>query len=216
MYQNAFFYLARRKPRMTCWRESTYGGKPFWRDAAGNATGLLGCALGGKISSQSALDRRLSVLQLPLKSDCLSCRCVLRLQCGDAYLKDVWRYGRDRLRVAVGNLLPKEDSGVVYGVCRLTPRHVYILACAMNETDGEAFAKRVHDDVARLHRLSGSVSEPDERTEGNYRARGAVLHRDGADDAGRSLSIPSNAYASRSPSGRLLHFFNNNALPGIV
>ena len=75
---------------------------------------------------------------------------MLRLQCGDAYLKDVWRYGRDRLRVAVGNLLPKEDSGIVYGVCRLTPRHVYILACAMNGMDGETLSARVQDDVAKL------------------------------------------------------------------
>lgn len=104
----------------------------------------------GQIASPAALDRRLSVLQLPLKSDCLSCRCVLRLQCGDAYLKDVWRYGRDRLRVAVGNLLPKEDSGIVYGVCRLTPRHVYILACAMNGMDGETLSARVKTDVDNL------------------------------------------------------------------
>ncbi|HIQ62507.1 MAG: hypothetical protein UFE80_08220 [Christensenellales bacterium] len=104
----------------------------------------------GQISNASALDRRLSVLELPLRADAPCCRCVLRLQHGDAYLNHIWRYGRDRLRVAVGNLLPREERGVVYGVCRLTPRHVYILACAMAQTDADTLLARAKEDIARL------------------------------------------------------------------
>ncbi len=104
----------------------------------------------GQISSAAALGRRLSVLELPLEPDCACCRCVLRLQYGDAYLRDVWRYGRDRLRVAVGNLLPKAESGIIYGVCRLTTRHIYILACAQGTLAGEALEKRVREDIEKL------------------------------------------------------------------
>ena len=104
----------------------------------------------GQISNASALDRRLKVLALPVRADAPCCRCVLRLKHGDAYLDHIWRYGRDRLRVAVSNLLPSEDGDVVYGVCRLTPRHVYILACACEGTDATALAARAHADIAGL------------------------------------------------------------------
>lgn len=103
----------------------------------------------GQITNVSALRRRLTVLSLPTDADAPCCRCVLRLRHGDAYLDQIWRYGRDRLRVAVGNLLPHED-GVLYGVCRLTPRHVYILACAMPGTDGETLRARAQRDIEAL------------------------------------------------------------------
>ena len=108
------------------------------------------CLWGGEISNISALGRRLSVLKLPVTVNAPCCRCVLRLKHGDAYLNHIWRYGRDRLRVAVGNLLPGEDLGVLYGVCRLTPRHVYILACAMEGTSGAELLLRAHADMGKL------------------------------------------------------------------
>ncbi len=104
----------------------------------------------GQIMSSAVLSRRLSVLQLPIALDAPCCRCVLRLKHGDAYLDQIWRYGRDRLRVAVGNLLPDEGSGVIYGVCRLTPRHVYILACAANGLNPEALMARAQKDIGDL------------------------------------------------------------------
>ncbi|MDR0896534.1 MAG: hypothetical protein LBN04_01630 [Oscillospiraceae bacterium] len=106
----------------------------------------------GEITSAHALERRLRVLGLPLGADAPCCRCVLRLAHGDAYLDHIWRYGRDRLRVAVGNLLPSEDRGVVYGVCRLTPRHVYILACATPGMDMAALQARAAEDINALTR----------------------------------------------------------------
>ncbi|MCL1965328.1 MAG: hypothetical protein FWF69_09795 [Firmicutes bacterium] len=98
----------------------------------------------------NALGRRLSVLKLPLAADAPCCRCVLRLRHGDAYLSHIWRYGRDRLRVAVSNLLPGGEDGVLYGVCRLTPRHVYILGCAMEGTSAKALHARVEKDMKKL------------------------------------------------------------------
>ena len=104
----------------------------------------------GEISNGNALSRRLSILGLPISALAPCCRCVLRLRHGDAYLDHIWRYGRDRLRVAVGNLLPGEDQGVLYGVCRLTPHHVYILGCAMEGVPEEALLSRVKADVQGL------------------------------------------------------------------
>ncbi|OQB35302.1 MAG: hypothetical protein BWY09_02358 [Candidatus Hydrogenedentes bacterium ADurb.Bin179] len=106
----------------------------------------------GQISNAAVLSRRLTVLELPVTTDAPCCKCVLRLTHGDAYLDHIWRYGRDRLRVAVGNLLPMADSGVVYGVCRLTPRHVYILACATEGVDADTLQERAHLDIQRLVR----------------------------------------------------------------
>lgn len=106
----------------------------------------------GQISNEAVLSRRLKVLQLPVSAQSPSCRCVLRLRHGDAYLDHIWRYGRDRLRVAVGNLLPQPQQGVLYGVCRLTPRHVYILACATGEIAPEGLQERVEEDIANLLR----------------------------------------------------------------
>lgn len=104
----------------------------------------------GQISNAAVLSRRLKVLELPVDVSSPCCRCVLRLTHGDAYLDHIWRYGRDRLRVAVGNLLPHEEGGVLYGVCRLTPRHVYILGCAMEGTDAAKLEKHAQQDVAAL------------------------------------------------------------------
>lgn len=104
----------------------------------------------GQIGNEAVLSRRLKVLALPLSPGAPCCRCVLRLSHGDAYLDQIWRYGRERLRVAVGNLLPHGEDGVYYGVCRLTANHVYILACAMEGTDAEALRERAADDVGRL------------------------------------------------------------------
>ena len=104
----------------------------------------------GQISNAAVLSRRLKVLELPVTADAPCCKCVLRLKHGDAYLDDIWRYGRDRLRVAVGNLLPHEENGVLYGVCRLTPRHVYVLACAMEGTDEKTLEVRVANGIQGL------------------------------------------------------------------
>lgn len=104
----------------------------------------------GQISSARALARRLSVLGLPITPDSPCCRCVLRLEHGEAYLDQIWRYGRDRLRTAVLNLLPGEEKGIVYGVCRLTPYHVYIVACDADGRGSEALHKSVGEDIARL------------------------------------------------------------------
>ncbi len=104
----------------------------------------------GQIATVSALTRRLSVLKLPLSADAPCMRCSLRLKHGDAYLDQIWRYGRDRLRVAIGNLLPDENSGVVYGVCRLTPRHVYILACAADDMHPDTLVERAQQDIGKL------------------------------------------------------------------
>ncbi len=106
----------------------------------------------GQIKSPSALNRRLKVLELPTAAESPCCRCVLRLLHGDAYLQQRWRYGRDRLRVAVGNLLPREDSGVLYGVCRLTPRHIYVLACALPGTSEETLVEHATRDIDSLIR----------------------------------------------------------------
>lgn len=104
----------------------------------------------GQIASVTALERKLTVLEIPASVASSCCRCVLRLKHGDAYLSQIWRYGHDRLRVAVGNLLPKESRGIVYGVCRLTPRHVYILACAMHGQDSQTLTEQVEMDVQSL------------------------------------------------------------------
>lgn len=103
----------------------------------------------GQIAGAAVLRRRLKVLELPVQEDSPCCRCVLRLRHGDAYLDQIWRYGRNRLRVAVGNLLPR-DHGVLYGICRLTTHHVYILACAMDGTDAATLEDIARRDIAQL------------------------------------------------------------------
>lgn len=104
----------------------------------------------GQISNTSVLSRRLKVLELPVSVDAPCCKCVLRLRHGDAYLDHIWRYGRDRLRVAVGNLLPQMEEGVLYGVCRLTPHHIYILACATQGMDADTLTSRAQQDIENL------------------------------------------------------------------
>ena len=103
----------------------------------------------GQITSVSVLERKLNVLEMPIKADAPCCRCVLRLQHGESYLSQIWRYGKERLRVAFDNLLPK-GQGVLYGVCRLTPQHVYILACATNGRSADALTEQVHIDIRQL------------------------------------------------------------------
>lgn len=104
----------------------------------------------GQITSVKALEKKLSVLKLPISIHSTCYRCTLTLQHGDDYLEQIWRYGQQRLRVAVGNLLPKEDSGVVYGVCQLTTRHIHILACAAHSQTAPALKARLEKDIAAL------------------------------------------------------------------
>jgi len=103
----------------------------------------------GEITSVATLERKLSVLEIPIKVGAPCCRCVLRLMHGESYLSQIWRYGRERLRVAFDNLLPK-GQGVLYGVCGLTPRHVYILACASAGQDVQALQEQVSLDIGQL------------------------------------------------------------------
>lgn len=106
----------------------------------------------GQITNMRALQRRLSVLALPISIEAPCCRCVLRLRHGDAYLNEIWRYGRNRLRLAVGNLLPGDREDIVYGVCRLTPYHIYIVACATGGQTVEQLADSAGEDIGRLIR----------------------------------------------------------------
>ena len=87
--------------------------------------------LGGKITDQSAVIRRMRLLRSRMDPT-RSCVVVeLTMPEGDSYLKGRWHYGTERLEVALRNFFGVELNGMRMLVSVLPDERIFLLACPM-------------------------------------------------------------------------------------
>ncbi|MCL2810669.1 MAG: hypothetical protein FWD25_02130 [Clostridia bacterium] len=96
-----------------------------------------------------ALRARAAALQIQLALDAPVCLARLQLPQGEVYLAEVWRYGRERLELALRNFFERDESGLRYVLCVLNPREIKLLACPKAAIDGEALRHRVNERLAQ-------------------------------------------------------------------
>jgi hypothetical protein len=122
--------------------------------------------LDGLMHSESVMRNRLNMLGLPDTADAACMLVTLRMLDGDTYLRDIWRYGRARLTMALRKFLqdPDEREGddsprVVYTISGLRAGTMRLLACplapaSIDQLRGAAMS-HVNAQVARVEEYLG-------------------------------------------------------------
>jgi len=97
------------------------------------------------------LRARAAALHIPLATDAPVCLARLQLPQGETYLSEVWRYGRERLELALRNFFERDEPDLrcVLGV--LNPREIKLLACPKAPIGAEALRHRVAERLAQGH-----------------------------------------------------------------
>ena len=96
------------------------------------------------------LRMRVAALQLPVVLDAPVCVARLCLPQGDTYLDEVWRYGRDRLEVALRNFFERDLPDVRYVLHVCTPREMKLLACPKRALSAQALQEHTQAHLARV------------------------------------------------------------------
>lgn len=92
---------------------------------------------------------RASALRISLALDAPVCLARLQLPQGETYLNEVWRYGSDRLALALRNFFERDEPDLRYVLGVLNPREIKLLACPKAAIDGEALRTRVTERLAQ-------------------------------------------------------------------
>lgn len=87
--------------------------------------------LSGKVHDADAMVRHLRLLRSMMDTDRACVLVQLGLPEDDGYLADHWRYGPDRLEVAMRNLFGAELAGMRILVSVLPDERLFLLACPM-------------------------------------------------------------------------------------
>jgi hypothetical protein len=95
------------------------------------------------------LRARAATLRIRLALDAPVCLARLQLPQGETYLNEVWRYGRDRLALALRNFFERDEPDLRYVLGVLNPREIKLLACPKAAIDGEALRRRVTERLAQ-------------------------------------------------------------------
>ena len=89
------------------------------------------------------LRARAAALHLPLALDAPVCLARLQLPQGETYLSEVWRYGRERLELALRNFFERDEPDLRYVLGVLNPREIKLLACPKSPIDTETLRRRM-------------------------------------------------------------------------
>lgn len=103
--------------------------------------------IGGKVHSVDAMVRRLRLLRSRMDTERACVLIRLGLPEGDGYLADHWRYGSDRLEVAMRNIFGAELAGMRILVSVLPDERLFLLACPMFGEDAPAVQDGLTDIV---------------------------------------------------------------------
>ena len=95
------------------------------------------------------LRARAAALHIRLALDAPVCLARLQLPQGETYLNEVWRYGRDRLALALRNFFERDEPDLRYVLGMLNPRQIKLLACPKAAIDGETLRRRVAERLAQ-------------------------------------------------------------------
>jgi len=84
--------------------------------------------LAGKIDDPEEILRQLKLLRSPMSRHKAVLLADLSLPQGEIYISGIWRYGQERLEVALRNFFREEIDEMIYTLVVLTPRHIRLLA----------------------------------------------------------------------------------------
>ncbi len=96
---------------------------------------------------------RVAALQIQAALDAPVCLTRLRLPQGDVYLDEVWRYGRDRLEVALRNFFERDLPQVRYVLGVLGPQEIKLLTCPKESMTAEALQAHTRQQIASARQL---------------------------------------------------------------
>lgn len=91
--------------------------------------------LGGEIRDASNASRTLRMLRSRMDQTQKCMVMHLSMPDGDHFLSDRWRYGHERLEVAIRNFLGAEMEGIRMLVSVLPDEEIYLLCCPMIEAE---------------------------------------------------------------------------------
>ena len=97
---------------------------------------------------REALRARTAALRMQISLDAPVCVASLQLPQGEAYLEDVWRYGRERLEVALRNFFERDLAELRYVLDVLSPSDIRLLACPKEALDAEEMRRRTDAHLA--------------------------------------------------------------------
>ncbi|MDR1598755.1 MAG: hypothetical protein LBS11_02605 [Oscillospiraceae bacterium] len=101
--------------------------------------------LDGLMHSQSVMRNRLNLLGLPAAADAPCLLATLRMENGEEYLREVWRYGRARLTMALRKFLQRDTGGVAYTLSGLRAGSMRLLACPLSPMDAATLRQQARD-----------------------------------------------------------------------
>lgn len=110
--------------------------------------------LSGKVCSVDAMTRRLRLLRSRMDPQRACVLIRLGLPDDDGYLADHWRYGPDRLEVAMRNIFGAELAGMRILVSVLSDERLFLLACPMEGEDAPGVQDGLTDIVLEQTRSS--------------------------------------------------------------
>ncbi|MDR1262720.1 MAG: hypothetical protein LBK46_04430 [Oscillospiraceae bacterium] len=98
--------------------------------------------LDGLMHSQSVMRNRLTLLGLPGAADSPCLLITLRMINGEEYLREIWRYGRARLTMALRKFLQSQadqnaSDGIAYTLSGLRAGTMRLLACPLTPMSSE-------------------------------------------------------------------------------
>jgi hypothetical protein len=112
--------------------------------------------LDGLLHSESVLRNRLLTLGLPLTADTPCLLLTLRLENGERYLQEVWRYGRARLAMALRKFFQAETDDIYYTLSGLRAGCMRLLACPLRPLPARVLEETA---TAHIQRESARIAE---------------------------------------------------------
>ena len=107
-----------------------------------------------EVGSQQELKSRLSLCRAHFAADRHCFLSELHMPSGDQYLHSRWRYGPERLVMALrANFLGRFVDNIYYGTALLDPGHLRIIACQVeNQTEGDldSLSRQVQEHIGKM------------------------------------------------------------------
>ncbi len=116
------------------------------------------------------LAARTTALRMQIALDAPVCVAQLQLPRGEVYLEEVWRYGRDRLEVALRNFFERDLPDLRYVLGVKSPQEIKLLACPKADIDAERMREKVAE------RISSARAELREYLELEVKVSGLTLY----------------------------------------
>jgi len=129
------------------------------------------------------LRARAAALRIRISLDAPVCLARLQLPQGQISLDEVWRYGRNRLEIALRNFFERDEDDLRYVLGVLNPREIKLLACPKSAMDSGTLRRRVSE------RISRGRAEVTEYLDLEVRVQGMMFYENLIEMEGAALQV---------------------------